>query len=60
MSDVTLGGETAFPQLRLRVKPVKGSVLVWPNIRADGSEETLSQHVSCPTIYGEKIGKIMR
>merc|ERR1712203_1219869 len=34
-TDVTEGGETAFPKVGLKVKPAKGSVVVWANVEAD-------------------------
>ena len=47
-----------FPRLRLRVQPVKNSILFWINMRVDDSMEVLVRHASCPLRYGEKIGKL--
>ena len=55
MNDVALGGETVFPFLNIKIKPVKGSVAMWLNMRPDGREDTRSRHAGCPVIYGEKI-----
>jgi prolyl 4-hydroxylase len=57
LNDVTSGGSTVFPRQRLAVRPVKGSVLFWINMKVDGSVEDMSNHAACPVIYGEKIGK---
>ncbi|XP_002024158.2 prolyl 4-hydroxylase subunit alpha-1 [Drosophila persimilis] len=46
MSNVQQGGETVFPFLSLRVKPQKGSLLLWRN--TDWSV----LHNSCPLIIG--------
>ncbi|XP_065202591.1 prolyl 4-hydroxylase subunit alpha-1-like [Planococcus citri] len=56
LNDVTLGGETVFPHIGLSVTPIKGSVVVWHNIHADGSQSRLTDHSACPVIIGEKWG----
>lgn len=56
MSDVTLGGYTAFPNVGVFAKPVKGSAVAWYNIFPGGNEEN-TVHGGCPVILGEKISK---
>ena len=57
MNDVTLGGHTVFALLKLKIRPVKGSILFWMNLKIDGGMENLANHAACPVIYGEKIGE---
>lgn len=57
MNDVTLGGGTVFPMLKLHVQPVKGSILFWININEDETMQIQTEHAACPVIYGEKWGK---
>eukprot|EP00957_Ditylum_brightwellii_P208139 15356017-Ditylum_brightwellii.AAC.1 len=38
LSDVEEGGETAFTELGLAVKPKKGRALVWPSVTDDDPE----------------------
>ena len=58
LSDVTLGGETVFPRLKIKVKPVKGSIVMWTNMRVDGDEEPFTHHTGCPVVVGTKISKL--
>jgi prolyl 4-hydroxylase len=68
LSDVDAGGETVFPrmdggppvpndeacQTGLRVKPKKGSVIIFYSLKPDGSMDPLSTHGACPVLGGVK------
>lgn len=54
LNDVTLGGATVFTDLRVAVKPVKGSALVWSNVTPDGNCDIRVLHCACPVLIGEK------
>lgn len=57
-SDVDLGGSTAFPYLRMNVKPVKGSMVFWYNLHASGNKDFRNRHAGCPAIKGSKWSKL--
>lgn len=48
------GGETDFPKLNLRVKPVSGKIFCWRNLNIDGSLNQESLHAGLPVISGQK------
>lgn len=48
------GGETDFPKLETRVKPVTGSVFFWRNVNLDGSLNENSIHAGLPVTTGVK------
>ncbi|XP_037521535.1 prolyl 4-hydroxylase subunit alpha-2-like [Rhipicephalus sanguineus] len=69
LTDVSLGGATAFVRLQLAVKPRRGSALFWydlaPYSGNDGpihfdfwhqrkAVEELTNHVGCPVLWGTK------
>ncbi|ODM93091.1 Prolyl 4-hydroxylase subunit alpha-2, partial [Orchesella cincta] len=54
LSDVELGGGTAFPRLGIASKAVKGSAVIWYNLRYNGERELLMLHGGCPVLYGNK------
>ncbi|XP_075246539.1 prolyl 4-hydroxylase subunit alpha-1-like isoform X2 [Convolutriloba macropyga] len=54
LSDVELGGTTAFPKLGLNVKPEKGGAVFWYNIKRDGHVIKDTLHAACPVIVGIK------
>ncbi|KAH8038147.1 hypothetical protein HPB51_023954 [Rhipicephalus microplus] len=69
LTDVALGGATAFTHLKLAVKPRRGSALFWydlaPYSGNDGpihfsfwhqrkTLEVLTNHVGCPVLWGTK------
>lgn len=58
VSDVDLGGSTAFTFLRLNVKPVKGSMVFWYNLHASGNKDFRTRHAGCPVIKGSKWSKL--
>ncbi|CAL8109204.1 unnamed protein product [Orchesella dallaii] len=54
LSDVEMGGNTAFPMLDVAVKPVKGSAILWGNLHPDGTIARYTLHGACPVIHGIK------
>ena len=54
LSDVQVGGNTAFPMLGISVKPAKGSALFWMNLKPIGHTDKLSLHGGCPVVVGSK------
>ncbi|CAG7734811.1 unnamed protein product [Allacma fusca] len=54
LSNVEKGGETAFPRLRFKITPQKGSMLLWVNLYSDGILNKWIEHASCPVVFGEK------
>lgn len=56
LNDVESGGETEFPELKLRVAPKLGRVLVFGNTRLGTAEiHPHSLHGGCPVNAGEKL-----
>lgn len=43
-----VGGETYFPRLGLKVRPVAGAALLWPNVDAFGKPLEATQHAALP------------
>ncbi|KAH8037973.1 hypothetical protein HPB51_020254 [Rhipicephalus microplus] len=69
LTDVALGGATAFTHLKLAVKPRRGSALFWYDLAPySGNDrpihfsfwhqrktlEVLTKHVGCPVLWGTK------
>jgi len=54
LCDVEAGGETEFPRLGLKVPPRRGTVLIWNNMREDGSPNNDTMHAALPVISGVK------
>lgn len=56
LSDVEMGGETAFTHLNLRVKPKRGRAVMWPNTLSDEPEsmDTRTEHSAEPVQAGVK------
>ena len=48
------GGETIFPRLDIKVKPVRGNALLFYNCDAHGVVDTRTLHGGAPVIGGEK------
>lgn len=48
------GGETVFPQVNIKVKPMKGNAVLFFNCTPDGKEDPLTLHGGSPVIKGEK------
>lgn len=55
LNDVSSGGETEFPKLKIAIRPKRGRLLVFANTMA-GSDEihSHSDHAGLPTASGEK------
>ncbi|XP_065307230.1 prolyl 4-hydroxylase subunit alpha-1 isoform X2 [Dermacentor albipictus] len=54
MSDVSAGGATVFPQLRLTLWPEKGAAAFWYNLHRSGEGDMLTRHAACPVLAGSK------
>lgn len=48
------GGQTAFPEIDVKVAPRAGNLLVWNNMDADGLPNTWSLHQGMPVTAGVK------
>lgn len=56
LNDVNEGGETEFTNLNLKIKPKKGRVLVFYNVKKDTNMlHPLSEHCGCPVIDSKYI-----
>lgn len=55
LNDVEEGGETEFKKLNLKVKPIKGTAVVWKNSNGKGTENPASHHSGTHVVRGEKI-----
>lgn len=47
-----------FPFLRIKVRPVKGSALVWYNLHSTGHRDWRTKHAGCPVRSGSKWSKL--
>lgn len=58
LSDVEEGGETAFPNLGIAVKPQKGKAVLWPGVTNDNPQaiDHRTLHEARPVIKGTKYG----
>jgi prolyl 4-hydroxylase len=54
LSDVIMGGATAFPYLKLKIPTVKGAAAFWYNLRDSGADHYYTRHAGCPVLYGSK------
>ena len=54
LSNVELGGMTAFLRPKIAVKPEKGGALFWYNLWRDGTGVLETEHAACPVIVGVK------
>ena len=59
-ADPTAGGETSFPKgddgrgNAFKVRPKKGSAVLFYNLLADGNGDDLALHAAMPVAHGEK------
>jgi hypothetical protein len=49
------GGDTVFPDLRLRVSALAGRLVTWCNLRADGTADPAKRHAAQPVRRGGKV-----
>ena len=49
------GGETAFAQAGVYVKPKLGSATIWYNLLLSGRADEELYHEGCSVIFGEKL-----
>lgn len=54
LNDVEEGGETAFTELGIAVKPRRGALLIWNNNLPDGTPNESTMHAGAPVIRGVK------
>jgi prolyl 4-hydroxylase len=55
LNNVEEGGETEFRNLNIKVKPVKGTAVVWKNSDGKGTENPASHHSGTHVVKGKKI-----
>lgn len=55
LNDDFIGGETEFPNLQRKIKPSKGSAILFSNIGDDGCEHPMSLHAGLPVTTGTKF-----
>ncbi|KAI4458947.1 prolyl 4-hydroxylase alpha subunit [Holotrichia oblita] len=56
MSDVAQGGTTAFVNLKVAVRPKKGTAVFWYNLHSSGEGDSRTLHAACPILTGSKWG----
>ena len=58
LNNVRKGGETAFPDIGVKVKPRKGAAVMWPNVPTNNlfSRLDATHHAALPVIKGVKHG----
>lgn len=54
LNDVTAGGATEFGRIGLVVPPQRGALVIWNNMKADGTPNPQSLHAGTPVIEGVK------
>jgi prolyl 4-hydroxylase len=54
LHDTEEGGETIFPKVNIKIKPVKGNAVLFYNCAPDGREDPLTLHGGAPVKKGEK------
>ena len=55
LNDVEEGGDTEFRNLDLKIKPIKGTAVVWKNSDGQGTENPASHHCGTHVTKGKKI-----
>jgi hypothetical protein len=54
MNDDHMDGWTAFPYLKLRIRPTEGSALFWFTLKHSGANEYGTRFTQCPVMYKGK------
>eukprot|EP01133_Synstelium_polycarpum_P014249 gene14249-16817_t len=54
LCDVEEGGETSFPEVGVKVKPIKGDAVLFYNCKPNGEVDPLSLHQGDPVLKGTK------
>ena len=54
LTDVELGGSTAFTRLRIAVRPVRNAAVFWYNYNSSAMPDVDSLHAGCPVLVGQK------
>ena len=54
LTNVKLGGGTAFPNAGIHVKAEKGSIVFWWNLLTNGRFDVQTVHGGCPVLVGSK------
>jgi prolyl 4-hydroxylase len=54
LNDVEEGGETLFPRAGVSFTPMRGLLLAWNNMAADGSPNEATLHAALPVVTGAK------
>lgn len=54
LNDMPKGGATVFPDLHVSIQPQAGALLVWNNMRADGTPNPDVRHAALPVEQGVK------
>jgi prolyl 4-hydroxylase len=48
------GGETQFPRIKRTIEPEVGKLIIWDNIKSNGSNDPESFHAGLPVEFGTK------
>ncbi|XP_046860275.1 prolyl 4-hydroxylase subunit alpha-1-like isoform X2 [Xenia sp. Carnegie-2017] len=54
LTSIPYGGGTAFTRLKIHVKPSKGDVVFWYNLKTSGVGNNSTFHAACPVLSGIK------
>lgn len=54
LNHVELGGETHFPKLPLKLKPIQGRAVIWNNLNKYGKPNLYTLHEVLPPVSGNK------
>jgi prolyl 4-hydroxylase len=54
LNDVEKGGETYFKRLKLKIKPKKGTAVIWNNLHKNGLPNRKTLHEALPPVSGPK------
>merc|ERR1712019_46234 len=54
LSDVEMGGYTIFNYAGHILKPQKGTMVLWYNLKRNGESDPMTRHAGCPVVIGAK------